>query len=34
MDTRYTRMKCRIPAGTAWTFINGVEPDISQTGKR
>lgn len=35
LDTRYSRFKCRIPAGTAWTYINGVEPiDLKPTGKR
>ena len=35
LDTRYSRVRCRIPAGTAWTFINGVEPaDLKATGKR
>lgn len=35
VDTRYSRFKCRIPAGTVWTFINGVEPlDFKPTGKR
>ena len=35
VDTRYSRFKCRIPAGTAWTYINGVEPaDLKATGKR
>jgi hypothetical protein len=35
VDTRYSRFKCRIPAGTSWTFINGVEPlDFKATGKR
>lgn len=35
IDTRFSRMKCRIPAGTAWSFINGVEPaDLKATGKR
>lgn len=35
VDTRYSRLKCRIPAGTVWTFINGVEPiDLKATGKR
>lgn len=33
-DTRYSRFKVRIPAGTLWTFINGVEPDVIATGKR
>jgi hypothetical protein len=31
-STRYTRMKARIPASTAWTFAAGVEPDIQQDG--
>lgn len=35
LDTRYSRLKCRIPAGTVWTFINGVEPaDLKAKGKR
>lgn len=35
LDTRFSRLKCRIPAGTVWTFINGVEPaDMKATGKR
>jgi hypothetical protein len=35
VDTRYSRFKCRIPAGTVWQFINGVEPrDLKATGKR
>lgn len=35
LDARYSRFKCRIPAGTVWTFINGVEPaDLAATGKR
>jgi hypothetical protein len=35
LDTRYSRFKCRIPAGTAWTYISGVEPtDLKPTGKR
>jgi hypothetical protein len=35
LDTRYSRLKCRIPTGTVWTFINGVEPiDLKATGKR
>lgn len=28
-ETRYSRMRMRIPAGTQWTFAAGVEPDIS-----
>jgi hypothetical protein len=31
-STRYSRMKVRIPASTAWTFAAGVEPDIRQEG--
>jgi len=27
-DTRYVRFKVRIPAGTTWTFIAGVVPDV------
>lgn len=34
VDTRYSRFKARIPAGAVWTFLNGVEPDMIQTGKR
>jgi hypothetical protein len=35
VDTRYSRFKCRIPAGTVWTFINGLEPiDLKATGRR
>jgi len=35
VDTRYSRLKCRIPAGTVWSFINGVEPiDLKATSKR
>lgn len=35
VDTRYSRFKCRIPSGTNWTFINGVEPvDLKATGRR
>ncbi|WP_316219385.1 hypothetical protein [Bradyrhizobium sp. SZCCHNR2026] len=26
LDTRYSRFKCRVPAGTTWTFMSGVEP--------
>lgn len=32
-STRYTRMKARIPAGTAWTFCAGVEMDITTDGQ-
>lgn len=31
-STRYSRIKSRIPAGTRWTFISGIEPDIVQEG--
>lgn len=31
-ETRYSRYKTRIPAGTAWTFNSGVEPDLAQAG--
>ena len=34
VDTRYGRFKARVPSGTVWTFINGVEPDMIATGKR
>lgn len=34
VDTRYSRYRCRIPSGTAWTFIAGVEPDVIRTGLR
>lgn len=33
-DTRYSRYRVRIPSGTAWSFIAGVEPDTIATGKR
>jgi hypothetical protein len=26
--------RCRIPAGTAWSFIGGIEPDFATEGKR
>jgi len=28
-DARYARFRVNIPAGTAWTFLAGVEPDAS-----
>jgi hypothetical protein len=31
-ETRYSRFKTRVPAGTAWTFMSGVEPDITTAG--
>ncbi len=33
-STRYARMRSRIPAGTVWTYIEGVEPDFGAAGKR
>ncbi len=33
-STRYARGRCRIPAGTAWSFIAGIEPDVATEGKR
>jgi hypothetical protein len=32
-DTRYSRFKVRIPAGSTWTFCSGVIPDIVTGGK-
>lgn len=34
VSTRYARMKCRIPAGTSWTFAAGVDPDIREDGEQ
>ena len=31
-ETRYSRFKSRIPAGTEWTFIAGYEPDVTTAG--
>lgn len=31
-DTRYSRFKVRIPAGTSWTFCAGVVPDLTTGG--
>ena len=31
-DTRYSRFKVRIPAGTSWTFCAGVVPDLVSGG--
>lgn len=31
-DSRYARMRLRIPAATTWTFCAGVVPDIVQSG--
>lgn len=33
-STRYSRAKCRIPAGTHWSFIAGVEPDFVYQGMK
>lgn len=33
-DTRYARMKTRIPAGTVWTSIKAAVPDFGLAGKR
>ncbi len=33
-DTRYARMRLRIPAATTWTFAAGIEPDVTQTGQQ
>jgi len=32
-DTRYTKVKIRIPEGTSWTFASGVKPDFTLTGR-
>ncbi len=34
VEARYGRAKVRIPAGTLWTYVNGVEIDFQQTGLR
>jgi hypothetical protein len=31
-DTRYSRFRIRIPAGTSWTFAAGIEPDTTTGG--
>jgi len=33
-STRYARGRIRIPAGTAWSFARGVEPDFAPEGLR
>jgi len=33
-STRYSRAKCRIPAGAEWSFIAGVEPDFVYQGMK
>jgi len=32
-DARYIRFLNRVPAGTTWTFIAGIEPDVKAVGK-
>jgi hypothetical protein len=34
VSTRLARARIDIPAGTAWSFASGVEPDFTQEGKR
>ncbi len=34
ISTRYAKGKVRIPAGTAWTYIKGIEPDVTTEGRR
>jgi hypothetical protein len=34
VSTRYARGRVRIPAGTAWSFAMGVEPDVVTEGSR
>ena len=34
VSTRLARGRLRIPAGTAWTFASGFEPDFAQEGRR
>lgn len=35
LDTRYSRFRARVPAGTSWTYINGLEPQsYKATGRR
>ena len=33
-STRYSRYKVRIPASTTWSFMAGVEPDVTTEGKQ
>lgn len=33
-DAKLQRGRIRIPAGTAWTYASGVEPEFKQTGSR
>jgi concanavalin A-like lectin/glucanase superfamily protein len=34
VSTRFARGRLRIPAGTAWTYASGFEPDFVQEGRR
>lgn len=34
VDTRFTRSRVRIPAGTAWTVSRGIEPDLAPMGQK
>jgi hypothetical protein len=34
VSTRLARGRLRIPAGTAWSFASGFEPEFTQEGKR
>ena len=31
-NTRYSRFKVRVPYGTSWTYLAGIEPDITTNG--
>jgi len=33
-STRHARPQVRIPSGTVWTYISGIDPDVVQEGKR
>jgi hypothetical protein len=33
-DCRYARAKIRIPAGTTWTYVRGINPVFKKTGRR
>jgi hypothetical protein len=33
-DTRYARMRSRVPYGTAWTYIEAVVPEFGKAGRR
>jgi hypothetical protein len=33
-STRFARGKLRIPAGTAWNFATGVDPEVVREGTR